>query len=130
MSKQLQLKKGFSLMEAMVALAVLSMLIAMVMPGIGSFIRATGDDFVNMCVWESAVSELRRIKSNPNQIGRTFTYRCGALNVTVNSQLISGTLPNTPPPSGQNQRACAIVRVNANAQGRTATISGPVCRFF
>lgn len=129
MSKQL-LKRGFSLIEAMVALGVLVMLVVMIMPGIARFIEATRRDFISMCLWESAVSGLHRIKANPNQVGATFTYRCGAINVTVNSQLISGTLPATPPAPGLNQRACAVARVQAQAQGRTAVVNGPVCRFF
>lgn len=124
------MKRGFTLMEAIVALGVLIAIIALIMPGIARFLTMTRADFLNMCLWESAVSEFNRVKANPNAVGRTNTYICGAIVVNTRSFLESGNIPQTPPQSGFGNRACAIVRVEATAQGRNAVMRGPVCRFF
>lgn len=128
MSKFVLDNKGYTLIEALVALAVLVALVVMIMPGIARFLESTRADFVNMCVWESAISELNRVKANPTAVGQVRTYRCGALVVTVNSLIEGGALPANPPQPGSGIRGCALVRVQAEARGRTATVRGPICR--
>lgn len=121
-------RRGYTLVEALVALGVLVALIVMIVPGVARFLAHTRADFVDMCMWESAISELNRVKANPSQIGQARTYTCGALTVNVNSSIESGSIPPTPPAPGSNVRGCAIVRVQASAQGRVAVIRGPACR--
>ena len=130
MPSKMHMKRGFTLVEAIVALGVLVAIIALIMPGIARFLTMTRADFLNMCLWESAMSEFNRVKANPDAVGRTNTYTCGAIVVNTRSFLERGNIPQTPHQSGSGNRACAIVRVEATAQGRNAVMRGPVCRFF
>lgn len=83
MPSKLHMKRGFTLVEAIVALGVLVAIIALIMPGIARFLTMTRADFLNMCLWESAMSEFNRVKANPDAVGRTNTYTCGAIVVNT-----------------------------------------------
>jgi len=125
----MQLDKGYSLTEALIALGILSLLVMFTMAFVAQFINATRQDFINHCLWEYTISTLERVKADPNMIGQSFTYGCGGIRIDSTSTIVSGTLPPNPPPPGSNQRACAVVQVTSQASGRIARINSPVCRF-
>ncbi len=101
MPGNVHMNKGYTLVEAIVALGVLAMVIVMIMPGITQFINNT---------------------RNPNQVGQARVYRCGGIYVSVSSVVESGTIPNTPPVPNSNARGCALVRVQAIASGYIPSI--------
>lgn len=132
MSVKMRLNSGFTLLEVLVAFSIAVIVILMIYPKVVGFLLGSRVDLESMIVWESAVSELNHIKANPSRVGTRETLNIGNITVIVSSRILSGTIPPTPPQSGQNQTSCANVEVRAETAGgqvRRAILRGVVCRF-
>lgn len=122
------LVKGYTLIEAVIAVTILSIMVMMILPGTIHILNLARSDLTNMCLWESAFSELNRIKSNPSVVGQSRTCRCGNIDVRLESFVESGTIPAQPNPSLSNQRNCALVVVRSSTDNKSVAVKGTVCK--
>lgn len=123
-------QKGITLIEALVATAILVILAISVIRGMTITLFHSQNDFLNMCIWNATTSTLTRLKVNPSLIGQKITYSCGNYSIDTFSKIVSGTIPQQPPSSGSNQESCAIVEVSAFYKNeQKSKIQGTVCRF-
>lgn len=75
--------KGFSLIEALIAIVIL----AIITLGLANLLTRsaffTRDDFFNLCLLQGASSGIEEARGNPSLIGSSLNFTCGNLNVTV-----------------------------------------------
>lgn len=124
MIKFLLKQDGLSLIEALVALMLLTISILSVMTMITAFPRSTTDDLVLTCLLQAASSGIEAKRAN-HSLG-SLNVPCGGRNVSVS---ISGTPPSTAPQPGSGNTACATVTATATYGSKTMTLRDLVCNF-
>jgi len=106
--------KGFTLIEALIAILISAILTAIIAGGITAFSSKNQDRLLKTCLIEGAQSALHACKAG-NVMN---SYQCGKYNINIT---ISG---NCNPPSG-----CNNVTVRAEAQGQSFEFYDTVCNF-
>ncbi len=128
-NKLLKKNDGFTLLEAIVSVGILAIVVAIVMYGITAYLNYTRQDFIYMCLVEAAQSGIQQAQADPSTVGTNTVYTCGSLPINVSTSIVSGNIPNPPPPPYASQSSCAVVESDATYSGQTSSIRGEVCNF-
>lgn len=110
-------KQGFTIIEAMVGLALLSITLLGVVAMMAYFGSHTSDRFLKNCLLDSAVNALDEYKSNALPVASSFTCRGMPGSVTLST----GTFPVTD--------TCSDVTATVSAGGKTLSLQTKVCNF-
>lgn len=76
--------KGFSLIEALIAIVILAIITISLANLLTRSAFSTRDDFFNLCLLQGAASGIEEARGNSSLIGTSLTFDCGNLEVTVN----------------------------------------------
>lgn len=75
--------KGFSLIEALIAIAILAIITIILANLLTRSAFSTRDDFFNLCLLQGAASGIEEARGNPSLIGTSLNFDCGNLDVRV-----------------------------------------------
>jgi len=117
--------KGFSLIEAIIAVSVVVLIILGVSRLITSFPSYTLNDLKKICLIYGAISGVELKRANPTYTG-TITLSCGAYDVIVE---IRGSVPSPPPYPGSGNYACSDATITARINSDTYQIRDVACNF-
>jgi len=110
--------KGFTLIEALIAILIAAVLSAIVAGVITIFASKTSDRILMSCLIEGASSGINACKSGNFT---NFQIECGGIKVDV--EITQGVCN---PPEGN----CSDVRVTAKAKGWNFSLTDKVCNFY
>lgn len=124
--KILKDRRGFTLVETVIAIALVTV-IGLVCAGMISFFaRLTRDDTVNTCLLQAASSGIEAARANSTT--NSITLPCGGY--TINATIAySGTLPNPAPAMGSGSSACVQVTATATIGSKTRVMRDLICNF-
>jgi prepilin-type N-terminal cleavage/methylation domain-containing protein len=108
--------KGFSIIEVLVAMFILSIVALGVAGLITMFGFYTKDRILLSCLVEGAASGIEACKSGINS---TNNIKCGGYTIYIDIQ------GECPPASGQ----CSIVNTTASANGKSFSLTDKICNF-
>jgi len=109
--------KGFTLIEALIAILIAAILTAIIAGGITAFSSNNQDRLLKTCLIEGAQSAFYTCRAGIDP--SSYDYKCGKYK--INLRVING---NCNPPSG-----CNNVTVRAEAQGQYFEFNDTVCNF-
>ncbi len=110
---------GFTLVEAMVSIAVLTIFLMGVVSMQAYFGTQTSDRELRTCLLENASSALVQRRNGSASTSFSFTCKNSSGTVSISTQTLSGVNPG----------ACERVTATATAQSKTATVATSVCDF-
>jgi len=117
--------KGFTIMEALVTIAITALAVYIISGMITSYAAMTKNNYVYTCLIQSATSGLEAKLMNPSVTSLSLT--CGGLLVNVN---LVGNPPKHPPPFiGSGQSACSTITSIATYQSYSFSIQDAACNF-
>ncbi|GAB6077800.1 prepilin-type N-terminal cleavage/methylation domain-containing protein [Hydrogenobaculum acidophilum] len=117
--------RAFTLMEALVSIAITALAIYIISGMITSYAAMTKNNYIYSCLIQSATSGLEAKLMNPSVTSLSLT--CGGLLVSVN---IVGNPPSSPPPFiGSGQNACGTITSIATYQSQSYSIQDEACNF-
>uniref|UniRef100_A0A7C4JSG6 Prepilin-type N-terminal cleavage/methylation domain-containing protein n=1 Tax=Thermodesulfobacterium geofontis TaxID=1295609 RepID=A0A7C4JSG6_9BACT len=127
MSKQLRrlflLKvKGFTLVEALIAILILSLIVIGVANLITGSIGSTRDRIIMECLVNAANSAIEACRAGID----LNTYRCGNFNINLSKNQICA---NITPPSSFWDATCREVTVTATYGNYQHRLTDLICRF-
>jgi len=86
----LLMKKGFTLIEALISLLILTFLVLFIMNSVLLFPLMVKKDLIYFCVQQAAASGIEHARANPALVNQTLTLECEGMNVEVD---ITGQVP-------------------------------------
>lgn len=110
---------GFTLIEAMVSIAILSIFLLGVVAMQACFGTRTSERELRTCLLESASSALAQCRNGSTATSFAFTCQKTSGTVTIDASPLAGTNPG----------ACQEVTATAAAQGKSASVTTSVCSF-
>ncbi|MBZ0156826.1 MAG: prepilin-type N-terminal cleavage/methylation domain-containing protein [Alphaproteobacteria bacterium] len=115
----LKLRDGFSVIEALIAVAILSIAVIGLVTTIGTFSSTTVDRTVLNCLVDAASTALYKcqagVDSNPNST-------CGGSTISI-----AGTSGYCAPATGTCTTVTAVA--TASPQGKTVSLTTQICNF-
>lgn len=111
--------RGFTLVEAMVSIAVLTIFLMGVVSMQAYFGTQTSDRELRTCLLENASSALAQRRNGSTNTSFGFTCKNSSGTVTISATVLSGTNPG----------ACEKVTATATAQNKNAVVTTSVCSF-
>jgi len=117
--------KGFTIMEALVSVAITALAVYIIAGMITSYAAMTKNNYVYTCLVQSATSGLEAKLMNPSVTSLSLT--CGGLLVNVN--IIGNPPSHSPPFIGSGQSACSTVTSIATYQSSSFSIQDAACNF-
>lgn len=111
--------KGFSLIEALIAIVILAIITISLANLLTRSAFSTRDDFFNLCLLQSAASGLEEVRGNSSLIGNSLNFYCGNLTVIVNLR------------NSNSYGNCTLVEAEAQLQGtdKRAILRDLVCNW-
>ena len=117
--------KAFTLMEALVSIAITALAVYIISNMITSYAAMTRNNYVYSCLIQSATSGLEAKLMNPTVSSLSLT--CGGLPVSV--QVIGNPPANPPPYIGSGTKGCSTVTSIATYQSQSYSIQDAACNF-
>ena len=108
-------KKGFTIIEALIALAILSISLLGVVAMMVYFATDTTDKNLKSCLLDRATSALSQYRANALPVSTSFTCANRSGTMTMSQTTFPGT------------NACNDVTATATAGGKTIQLSTKVC---
>ena len=112
------LNKGFTFIEALMAVIILTFIAAAALTSIIILLSAYRKDIVSYCLQQAVYSALEYKRANPTSSETSLTYTCKGLNINVQIQ------GNTPQPN-----RCVQITATASYGVRTFSASDVICNF-
>ncbi|HAR95438.1 MAG TPA: hypothetical protein DCR97_05680 [Deltaproteobacteria bacterium] len=119
LTKTVRRSAGFTLIEAMVSVAVLTIFLMGVVSMQAYFGTQTSDRELRTCLLENASSALAQRRNGSTSTSFNFTCKTSSGTVTISATALSGTNPG----------ACEKVTATATAQNKSAAVTTSVCSF-
>ena len=110
---------GFTLVEVMVSIAILTIFLMGVVAMQTYFGTRTSDRELRTCLLENASSALAQRRNGSTATSFSFTCQKNSGTVTIGVETLSGANPG----------ACQQVVATATAQGKSASVASSVCDF-
>ncbi len=119
-------QRGFSMMEAVIAVALVVILSLSCAGMVSFFAKYTRQDTINSCLLHAASSGIEAKRADVSV--QSLSVSCGGYTakVTVTS---SGELPSEPPAMGEGISACAQIVSTATIESKTKTLNDMICHF-
>jgi prepilin-type N-terminal cleavage/methylation domain-containing protein len=117
--KTIRRPAGFTLIECMVSIAILTIFLMGVVSMQAYFGTQTSDRELRTCLLENAASALAQRRNGSTATSFAFTCRHSSGTVTIGASTLAGTNPGS----------CQAVTATATAQSKSASVTTSVCSF-
>jgi len=119
-------QRGFSMIEAVIAMALVVILGLSCAGMVSFFAKYTRQDTINTCLLQAASSGIEATRANSTLTALSVSC-CG---YTVHVDIISsGTLPTPPPALGSGVSACVQIVSKAAIGGKSRELRDFICNF-
>jgi len=122
-------RKGFTLIEAMLAITILTISLLGVVAMQAYLGSQTTDKAVLNCLLDTASNTLAQYRANADTITSPVLCDEGRISVTVAGSAIPSTTASNIYPAYPAQSVCADVTITTSAKGKTFKLSSYVCNF-
>lgn len=112
------LGKGFSLIEALISLMILTFVVMFILNSLTLFPILVRKDLIHSCLREAAQAAIEYKRANPTSTDNNLTFRCQNMDIQVS---ITGS---APPPN-----ECRDITATAQYRNYTYKTQDKICNF-